>query len=246
LDLNAGSGLLTWEILRRAPEGGTWALARERQTGEGLRQQVERLPKLSRPVILVGGIDELPDLLALRGESEIRFDAMVGWNTLGRIPDKVAALQMLRHWLRAGSLLSLVETVPGQGQRLYDLLELSTLGDEISARLVAAEESIYTNPTDPLVSWDARFLADALTTAGFEDVELEEVDTEEEQLISQATVERWFDLEANGERPSYAQHLRKKLAPEELGQVEALFYQQLAGETVIWTSKIVFVVGQKA
>ena len=32
LDLNAGSGLLTWEILRRTPEGGTWALARDRQT----------------------------------------------------------------------------------------------------------------------------------------------------------------------------------------------------------------------
>ncbi len=27
LDLNAGSGLLTWEALRRAPEGGVWTLA---------------------------------------------------------------------------------------------------------------------------------------------------------------------------------------------------------------------------
>jgi hypothetical protein len=54
LDLNAGSGPLTGEILRRAPEGGTWALARDRQAGEGLRQQAERLPELRRPAVLVG------------------------------------------------------------------------------------------------------------------------------------------------------------------------------------------------
>ena len=32
LDLNAGTGLLTWESLRRVPEGSGWSLARDEQT----------------------------------------------------------------------------------------------------------------------------------------------------------------------------------------------------------------------
>src|SRR5690606_7844005 len=95
LDLHAGAGLLTWETLRRAPEGGTWALARDRQAAEGLRQQAERLPALERPVVLAGQPAELGDLLALRGEAGVRFDAVVGRNALGPLPDKEAVLRHL-------------------------------------------------------------------------------------------------------------------------------------------------------
>ena len=88
LDLNAGSGLLTWEILRRAPEGGTWALARDRQAGEGLRQQAERLPEIERPVVLVGEPDELRDLLTLRGEEVCALMLLWGATRWGRCPTR--------------------------------------------------------------------------------------------------------------------------------------------------------------
>jgi putative ATPase len=38
LDLKAGAGLLTWEALRRVPEGGVYALARSRRDADALRQ----------------------------------------------------------------------------------------------------------------------------------------------------------------------------------------------------------------
>ncbi len=63
LDLHAGSGLLTWEALRRAPEGNVVALARSAQEAEALRQQASRLPELERPTILQGDLDALPALL---------------------------------------------------------------------------------------------------------------------------------------------------------------------------------------
>jgi len=101
LDLAAGSGLLTWEALRRTPEGGTWSLVRDRQFGEGMRQQAERLPEMERPVVIFGdssspsglGVEELPDLLALRGEQDLRFDAIVGRNALGQAADKLHTLR---------------------------------------------------------------------------------------------------------------------------------------------------------
>ncbi len=80
LDVNAGSGLLTWEAVRRAPEGGVWALTADQQAGEALRQMAEKLPELERPFILIGALNELAYLLALRGEANLKFDRILGRN----------------------------------------------------------------------------------------------------------------------------------------------------------------------
>jgi putative ATPase len=251
LDLNAGSGLLTWELLRHAPEGGTWALARHRRDGEALRQQAERLPELERPVVLVGDIAELPQLLALRGEGEIQFDVIVGRNALGALPDKAEILGLLARLLQPGGRLSLAETVVRHTQRLYDLVDFSTLGDDGSAslttslrqRVAAAEEEIYADAGDPLVNWDAADLEQILKSAGFEEVTRHEESQEAEMLISQATFDRWFALDASEERPSYARHLLQRLTMDELMEVQALFRRQLAGQTVPWQTRIAFLAG---
>ena len=246
LDLNAGSGLLTWEILRRAPEGGTWALARDRQAGEGLRQQAERLPEIERPIVLVGDPDELRDLLTLRGEEALRFDAVVGRNALGPLPDKAATLRLVGECLKAGGILSLAETVVKQAQRLYELVDLSTLGDDLSQRVREAEEQIYAAPDMPLVNWLPADLQGAVETAGFENAGIGEQAQEADVLVSPETIGHWFATEEYRERPSYAQHLLRNMTAEELAQVRALYEQQLAGQTVRWRTRVAFVVGQKA
>jgi putative ATPase len=244
LDLNAGSGLLTWEILRRTPEGGTWALARDRQAGGGLRQQAERLPEMERPTVLVGELEELPELLALRGESELRFDAIVGRNALGSRPNKVDTLRLLAAWLQPGGCLSLAETVVRRAQRLYGLVDLSPLGESLPQRLVEAEEQIYADPGDPLVNWEAATLREAFESAGFAEVSVSELVQESELLVSQATLLRWFSTDVSEGRPSYAQHLLRQLSSDELAGVRALFQRQLAGETVPWSTCLAFVVAR--
>ena len=77
VDLNAASGLLTWELLRRVPEGGVWTLASTPQIAEALQQQAERLPQIERPVVLQGDLTTLSERLQERGEAEVRFDAAV-------------------------------------------------------------------------------------------------------------------------------------------------------------------------
>jgi putative ATPase len=249
LDLNAGSGLLTWEILRRAPEGGTWALVQDREVGEGLRQQVERLPELERPLILVGVPEELPDLLALRGEAGLHFDAVVGRNALARISDREGVLRLLAPLLLPGGRLSLVETVVRHAQRLYDLVDLGQLGDGLQQRVIEAEEQIYAFPDDPLVAWDVADLEDALEAAGFKEVVVEEQVQQAEMLVSKATLDRWFSTEAEGGRPSYAQHLLSPLAGKgitagELALVQAVFRGQLENQTVPWRTRLAYVIGR--
>jgi putative ATPase len=243
LDLNAGSGLLTWEILRRTPEGGTWALARDRQSGEALRQQVERLPELERPVVLVGDLEEVADLLALRGEDKLLFDAIVGRNALISLPGKAQTLRLLATWLHPGGYVSLAETIVKRTQRLYNLLDLASLGNDLQQRLVEAEEMIYAAPDDPLVNWDGADLRADLESAGISDVALQEEIQETEMLVSPSILADWFSPDAARVRPSYAQHLLRRITLDELARVQAQFQRQLGGQIVCWRTRIAFVVG---
>ena len=245
LDLNAGTGLLTWESLRRAPEGGTWALARDRQAGEGLRQQAERLPELERPAILIGEPGELPELLALRGEGELRFDAVVGRNALARLSDKAAILHALAGLLRPGGRLSLAETVSRHGQRLYDLVDLAALDDDLAGRLRAAEDALYAGPADPLLNWEAADLERLAQEAGLAEVDVQVESRTGDLLVTAATLERWFAIDGEHDRPSYAQHLMAQLTAGELKLVQAEFQRQLAGQTVPWRTHIAFLAARR-
>ncbi len=257
LDLNAGTGLLTWEALRRAPEGGVWCLVATAAEAQALREMAERLPEVERPVVLQGSLAELSDLLALRGEADVRFDAIVGRNALTthhaprttqqavRSTLIARSVQQLTSFLRSGGRLSLAEPVPRYTQRLYALVDLAELGPDLAARVQEAEEAIYADPHDPLVNWAEVDLASALEAAGLADVRVEAVETVAETRIGPATLDRWFGPTTTGERPSYAQRLAARLEADELAVVEALYRRKLTGAVVSWRSVTAFAVGRK-
>jgi len=257
LDLHAGSGLLTWEALRRAPEGGVTALARSAQDADALRQQAGRLPEIERPAILQGDLDELPELLLAHqwpapttaaSESHPssfivppspRFDAIVGRNALTRHPDKGAAARLLAALLSETGHISLAETVPAHTQRLYRLVDLAPLGEALAQQMVAAEEAIYLQPDDPLVNWDEKVLQRAFAAAGL----VTQVSVEQERSQMQVTaglLDRWFTSAGRGERPSYMDRLRQRLEASACAAVEALYRQQLAQRAVSWETTTVY------
>lgn len=139
VDLNAASGLLTWELVRRVPEGGVWALASTPQASEALRQQAVRLPEIERPLVLEGDLTTLTECLRERGEEGVRFDAAVGRHVLTRCEDKAGALAELRSCLQPGGRLVLSEVIPRHGQRLSDLADLTGLDADLVSRLREAE-----------------------------------------------------------------------------------------------------------
>lgn len=236
LDLHAGSGLLTWEALRRAPEGHVVALARSAQEASALHQQAERLPEIERPRIVAGGIDDLPNLLAAEG---LRFDAIVGRNTLTRHPDKRAAARLLAALLSENGHISLAETAPAYTQRLHRLVDLATLDEMVAQQIVAAEEGIYAQPDDPMVNWDEAALQRAFDAAGL--LTQVSVEREESQVqVTPALLARWFTPARAGERPSYVDHLRQRLDAAQCIQVEALFRQQLNNRAVPWETSMAY------
>ncbi|WP_298984502.1 AAA family ATPase [Caldilinea sp.] len=259
LDLKAGSGLLTWEAVRRTPEGGVYALVRNRRDAEALRQMAERLPLIERPIVMEGRLEELPLLLALqsgeiaaeapraplalRSASALRFDAIVGYNALLEEADKRGACRLLAEMLAPHGVVSLAERIPRAAQRLYALFEPGLLAPNLMERWRLAEEAIYADANDPLVNWDERTLQAALEEAGMK-VSLQLEVEESETLITPAMVQRWFTPNVGG-RPAYAERLAALLSSDEIAQIRALFERQLLGQAVAWRSRIAFIVARR-
>jgi putative ATPase len=242
LDVNAATGLLTWEALRRTPEGGVWALTPEPAAGTALRQQAERLPDVERPVILVGALTELTALLASSNAQGVYFDAVVGRNALTQCADKAAACVQIGACLRPDGRLVLAEVVPRHAQRLSALVDLTELGSDLAARLQAAEAMLYETPSDPLVNWDVADLEAALVAAGFTLISALQLATQvEERRITAAHLERWFSIATARARPSYASRLLTQLTAAELQRVEVCMRRQLLDHIVSWQTRQVYI-----
>ncbi len=247
LDVAAGSGLLTWEAVRRAAEGGVWALTADQQVGEALRQMAERLPEMERPFILIGTLADLEKLLALRGETDLRFDRILARNLftgLTSAPSQ-STIQKITSWLTKDGRFCLVQTLPRHTQRLYSLV---TWPDEdLRARVAAAEEAIYYDPTDPLVNWAEEDVEKAVSKAGLEARLLLERQTAQRRITSD-NLTRWFPEAKDGgyqEKASYAQRLREAgLSDAELRNVISLYRRQLTDQTVNWQTAVLYLVAR--
>ena len=190
LDLNAKSGLLTWEVLRKVPEGGVYSCVRNPTESTALEEQATVLPELLRPVIMTSSLVNLANELAKK-DKDLRFDCIIGRNCLALEADKANIVRELVLWLNEQGKLVLAETIPQQSQRLYDLLESDCLSPDLWKKLKQAEEAIYQNKSDPIVNWnDVNFKQDLEKIGLSVEVELESSSTL--MLITPTLLERWF------------------------------------------------------
>ena len=282
LDLDAGSGLLIWEALRRAPTGQTWAIVRDARTEASLREQAESLPRLHRPVVVAARLEDLLDTITAEhsrqaragldtasadiglestsatvsaGGVALRFDAVLGRGVLERLTaelrarergesadadDHTRTLDSLTSLLgQVGALLAdegvlvLAEPSFRATQRLYDLVDLEQLRDagDLARRLISAEDRIY-QAVDAI---DGDHLVAAAGRAGLTAVRLTTRELTSRETLAPATVARWFEA-GDGNRPSYADHLLRSLSPGEVDRIRSVYFEQLAGATVKWTT----------
>ncbi|MDJ0897693.1 MAG: AAA family ATPase [Xenococcus sp. MO_188.B8] len=239
LDLNAKTGLFTWEALRQVPEGGVYACVSNQTEVKALNEQAVILPELLRPTVLKANLNELPDLLAKQAQ-EIRFDCIIGRNVLISEPDKVGIVKDLIPWLSAEGVLILAETIPRHTQRLYDLLQPAWLSSELLDKVEAAEEAIYDDKSDPMINWDSLDLQRDLEKVGLK-VKVEKTRSQTELLITPQLLERWFaKTQKSNKRSTYRSHLEKTLTNTEVDQVQAIFTKYLGHQTVTWSSTIAY------
>ena len=249
LDLEAGTGLLTWEALRRVPEGGVWAHATDKTSAVALAEIATHLPELERPVVLQGPLLQLEEQIAARAAeqdtaaTDIRFDVIVGRNALGPLTAKADIAATLCQHLAPGGHLSLVETLSRRSQRLHVLIDLDRLDADLAERLVAAEEAIYANTDNPQVNWDVEDIVKLCADAGLSQVHTRVDSQPSQRHIDPRQLNHWFN--PGGEkRHTYANYLSQHLDEGELQQVRKLFERELAHRTVPWTTTQVFLQAQ--
>ncbi|MEM7757738.1 MAG: AAA family ATPase [Cyanobacteria bacterium P01_A01_bin.40] len=239
LDLNAKSGLLTWEALRQVPEGGVYACVKNQTEAEAINQQAAMLPELMRPLVLIAELKEISNVL-LKQDLNICFDCIMGRNALILEPDKVAVVKEIRSWLNADGVLLLAETVPRDTQRLYGLLKPHWLPPELWEKLRQAEEAIYKNDQDEMVNWDGVNLQQNLENAGLM-AEIEQERMQTSRLISPKLIERWFcDPQKDANRLNYRQCLQKMLTDDEINVVKKVFTRHLSHKKVNFGNTIVY------
>jgi putative ATPase len=244
LDLNAGSGLLTWEAVRRVPEGGVWCLAWDQTAFDLMTQQAAALPELRRPLVVLGTPNTIVASLGQAGHPSQRFDVIVGRSALTRSDDRAAVFRALADRAQPGAQLSLAEVVPRLGQRLYDLVPPDDVQPELLSVWREAEEAIYNAPGDPMTNWEPDYLRAGLEEGGWQDVELLVEKTRAEHLFTRSQLDRWF-ASAGGDRPTYAMHLAQRLTPEQVAAIEGHLRRQLQDQSVPWHSTIAYLTAHR-
>lgn len=232
LDANATTGLLTWEALRRVPEGGVYTIAHHNSEALALQEQAASLPELARPIVVAGNLIELPQAIA-----SMRFDCILGYQVLMRAPDKLACVWQMATLLQPDGAIALYESIPKHTQRIYQLLDRKNLSisDDCYDRWAQAEESIYTNSDDPMTNWDIDDLRSHFERSGFaSDIEIERITTP--MQISPALCDRWFSDSIPKSKPSYASYLAKFLTDDEVGLIRRAIEVGLLHKTVTWSS----------
>ncbi len=176
----------------------------------------------------------------------MRFDRVMGRNTLSR-PDRFPeTCQVFADRLLPGGRLVLSQPIPRHTQRLYNLIEWGR-DAELRDKVIAAEEAIYADPADPMTNWDERDLTVALEAAGLSDIRLTVEEQTEERLITAAHLDRWFGAGAEDGRPSYRERLAAGgVAPDETEKIERLFRNQLLDRAVDWQSRPAYIRAEKS
>jgi putative ATPase len=232
--------LLTWEALRRVPEGRVYACVSDPIQAQALREQSAALPELLRPIVIQNSIQTLGNSLP----SKLRFDRIVGRNSLMALPNKADVIQGLTQWLQPGGAIVLSESIPKQAQRLYQLLPKSSLSAMIYDQLIQAEEAIYTDSTDDKVNWDGVDLQRYFEQAGFVIVAEQSFDRRDAR-ITRNLIDHWFSPSLDTDRPSYCDRLALHLSAQDIKIVQRSF-EKLLDRTVPWTTSTVFIYAKTA
>jgi putative ATPase len=253
LDADARTGLLLWEALRRAPEGGVWGIVATRDEAALLQHRMKDLEQAVRPVILqpdrplvemARALSSLPPdqaMTALGVDPAIRFDFIVGRDLFTRLPasDRAALLGLLLALLAPGGVLSFAQVIPKLGQRLSALVVPG--GTEIERKLEAAEACAYSESSNDLVNWDHADLAAACREAGALEVSVETERSVDSRRVSERELELWLAPDS-----AYGRALAAAFVPEELAQVREAFRAQLVGREVPWTSTVAYVLARRS
>lgn len=181
LVLNASHGLMLYQLMKKNPEGGSYAQVYSREQKEIIDHFSENLDQLTRPMVYVSDTFSIFDRL----EEGLSFSVIGGRNILSRLSQDGLILQRIKQRLDDDGSICLMEAIPSLSSRLS-----SFASPEMRAKLEKAEKEIYSS-SNPLVSWGKKELEETVRKV-FPTVEIEYREVLEDRLLTPDLLLSWW------------------------------------------------------
>lgn len=241
LEVRSQTGLLTWEALRRTPEGSVYTHVPSDEVAQTMEAQVKALSALQRPIFLTGLSANLETLIHDH-TPDLQFDWILGRNTFANQmhqTDRSASenlAQQLISLLRPKGQIILAETIPKYGQRICDLVKTDDVDQVLYQRWQTAEAALYQGDTgDTQLTWDE---SDLQTAFAEQSITIDLEQTHMSLYVTPKLIERWFAV--GGDRPSYGKRLGQHCSAKDVKQIQALLSQKLLHQTIQWQTTLAF------
>ncbi|MFW5814108.1 MAG: AAA family ATPase [Spirochaetota bacterium] len=209
-----------WEAVRSAPEGRVVAVVPDARRAETARHYAGKLPEIERPLVVdadpVSALREDP-VAGHAYERMLLADALAGKEARSALPAALGAL------CAPPTRLVVVQPLPARGQRISELVG----GDPA---IEAAEESLFSDPANALVNWDAGDLERSLADAGWTVETSELIESRETRYLAREQIDRWLDPD----RPGGLGAALAAQSPADREAAAGLLRTRLAGKTVEW------------
>ena len=236
LDIHAASGLLTFEALRRCPDGGIFSLVLPSPAADNFEGLMNQKPEMERATIQrIDGFD--PKFLQNAFEG-IEFDGIIGRNFLHQTIDLPVTLKVIQNRLAPDGKAVFANIIPDSMSRIYTLG--SHASDKIDPMLISAwkdaEETILNSRQEQHFS--VHELEEAARQSGIS-LHIRQLELSGSLTITPSVFSHWFLH--NDQTPSYIDHLGTCLSDEYCEKIVQWANLHLKGETVAWPSTVLIV-----
>jgi putative ATPase len=234
LDLFGRTGLLTFEALRRAPEGAVWTLAHDDRAHATLQAAALGMDLLKQPQIVRTEFSRFDRDLKTAAGRKVRFDRIIGRNVLTREAEKSALISRIAGLLASNGCLTLAETIPSEGQRVSTLLSSRGIDADALQTLADAEERLFQDPDDPMVNWTSASLERELAKLPEVTVSVTREEDGILRRISPADVDFWLRTTDGKGRLSLGDRIARTSGEEALAELRAIMHRKLDFQEVEW------------
>ncbi len=232
LDISGDSGIFTWELLRKVPEGGVWTIARKQYAA--ILELSSRFNELRRPVVLNSGINDLNEKL----DSKILFDLIVGKNIIFNNYKNNNLFKTVNAKLNKNGIIYLMESVPHKGQRLSEIFKTFNIKSDYILQLSKAEDSLFENIKNRSILKDDKTLNEFLNKYGFDIIDLVYHSFNILRKISDIDIENWFSDAADN---TYFSNLKDIMKSEEITETKNLIKSKLLNKNINFKITIAFI-----
>ncbi len=239
LDVNARTGLLTFELCRVLTQGTVWAAAFDGQSRETLEMMAQKLPPMNRPQVVEASLETLAADLERAAGAGVRFNCVIGRNIIGGLRNRAECMQKLFALTGAQGRVVIAENVHRESQRLSALLQ-SASGGHVDV-LDKAEQALFDRKSDSMVNWTVETLVDELTKSGLKAGGTSVVQEGKRRIVP-ADIDHWFRKASKGERPSLGDYIREVADEKAAEKIRKAAHTTLDYQDVPWKTTVGFFV----